>query len=248
MIMTGKPSSFISTFANLLLPEYCALCGASLCLEQAGPADGPLCRDCRRKACAALLYSRTDNIRYCGKCGYPLTSELGDCIACREKNWNFNSSMGLFLYQGIGRDLICAYKFENRRGLSRFFAGHILKFHEQHNPDSIIVPVPFRPASKKKRGWDQIEEIAVILKRYGQVEISSCLFRENGPAQKTMNYQRRLLNLNNKIHFNSKLKAPQEVLLIDDVFTTGATLDYCAGILKKAGTAEVNCIAIALDL
>ncbi|MBI9108915.1 MAG: ComF family protein [Spirochaetales bacterium] len=241
-------TDFVEKAADLILPNSCALCGASLCLENSAGRDVPLCNACRIAADEALYINSYSSLRRCRSCGYPLTSENSDCLSCRDKDWNFQSSLSLFLYNGIGRDLICSYKFENRRGLASYFADLILRYHQINHSDAVIIPVPFRPASKRKRGWDHIEEITSLLKKNKTVEISPCLRRDNGPAQKTMNYNKRLLNLNDRIHFNSKLRPPLKALLLDDVFTTGATLDYCAGVLKEAGTVEIYCLAIALDL
>jgi ComF family protein len=241
-------SEIFYTITDLLLPDTCALCGTSLCLQGACDNSIPLCDNCfiqaENELClnSSLIYSR------CRLCGYPLSSEEGVCLSCREKTWNFTSASSLFLYTETGRNLICAYKFENRRGLGHYFAGLIKQYQRKNHPEAVIVPVPFRSASKRKRGWDQIEEITSVLKKDDEITICPCLKRDDGPAQKTMNYEKRLLNLNNKIHYINKYSPPEKVVLIDDVFTTGATMDYCARVLKNAGTKNIFCLSIALDL
>ncbi len=246
--MKFKISALLTAASNLLLPDSCALCGTSLCIERAEAAGGiPLCISCRAAADAALIDRFWPSGR-CSVCGYPLTSETEKCVPCRAKEWNFNSCASLFLYEDTGKELICAYKFGNRRGLARYFAELILEYHRKCSPDSIIVPVPFRAASKRKRGWDQIEQITDEIIKISAAVIIPCLRRNNGPAQKTMDYQNRLNNLRGKIHLKQGINVPEKVLLLDDVFTTGATMDYCAQVLKKAGTEEINALSIALDL
>jgi ComF family protein len=248
------PKSFLKTLplllnADLVLPAACSICGKSLSLNRRScntPAS--LCLSCRIKADSEIFGIKYPVIRRCIKCGYPLTSEFELCGRCRGKSWNFESSTSLFIYQGIGKELITAYKFDNCRGLSTYFRSKIIEYHKDYHPDTTIIPVPFRPSSKRKRGWDHIEEIVDKIPKQNEVTVLKCLKRKNGSPQKIMDYSRRLQNLDGKIFIKNNQPTAKKVLLVDDVFTTGATLDYCAGILKKAGTESIFCITIALDL
>ena len=195
------------------------------------------------------LFSRAyPEIKRCNLCGYPLTSEDSICSRCRDKEWAFNSSTSLYLYRGLGKKIITSFKFDNRRKIAGYIAHHIAEFHTSSFPDYTIVPIPFRPAARRKRGWDQIEIICKILKTQYAIPVSCCLRRINGKPQKTMSYKNRLSNLENRIHVKKNKLPPTKVLLLDDVFTTGATMDCCARILKQKGTGEIHCIAVAIDL
>ena len=241
--------SFGTVSADILLPDYCANCGIRLCFNRSPELPAvALCEDCFKAANNSIFSINYPAIKRCSLCGYPLTSEFEICGRCRDKNWRFKSSTSLFLYEGTPKQLISAYKFENRKSLSHFFASHIYTLYKSSYSDSSIVPVPFRPSAKRKRGWDQIEIICRILRKEYNLPVSICLQRTNGPAQKTMNYTQRLLNLENKIRIKEKSQIPDKILLIDDVFTTGATMDSCAGVLLDSGCSNIRCLALALDL
>ena len=233
--------------ADLLLPEHCALCGCSLAGRRSpGAPSVPLCSRCFDAAGKALLKNCSCGFGFCGTCGYPLTSENRFCLSCREDEHLFDSAEGLFLYRGTGMKLIRAYKFNKCRELAGFFAMLAEEAYCRRYAGSVIVPVPARPSAKRRRGWDQIEEICRRLDR--TIAVSRCLRRDNGAAQKSLNFAERKRNLKGSIHFKSPLEAPSSVLLLDDVITTGSTFDYCAETLKNAGAKTVRCLAIAIDL
>ncbi|MDC7225900.1 MAG: ComF family protein [Spirochaetales bacterium] len=235
--------------ADLLLPDTCSICGRSLSLQRTG--DGwniPLCRECRDKADNSIFSRAYPAISRCTNCGFPLSSEESICSRCREREWSFDSATSLFLYLDTGKQLIRAYKFDNRKALSHYFAEKAAELQLYRRQGFTIVPVPFRPSAKRKRGWDQVEAICRILnKKYGY-KTSYCLKRINGRAQKTMNYEDRLTNLENGISLRYGTAVPDKVLLLDDVFTTGATMNRCSCVLKEAGCSTVVCLAMAIDL
>ncbi|HAK46074.1 MAG TPA: hypothetical protein DCO79_09190 [Spirochaeta sp.] len=235
--------------ADFVLPDLCAVCGISLAANRSSEdVRIPLCRDCKEKADNAVFNQNHPRINRCKSCGYPLTSEDDHCCRCRDKQWWFNSSSSIFLYLGIGKKLIKAYKFDNRKSLANYFAWLIYRIYQNQYQNHVVVPVPYRPSSKHRRGWDQIEVICGILKLEYKIPILKCLSRSNGRAQKTMNYSSRLKNLENRIQLKKMTVLPVKILLLDDVFTTGATMDCCACVLHDSGAVDISCIAIALDL
>ena len=247
--MTRKIPNLLSMAADMLLPDSCAVCGASLVLDRPlGVESLPLCSGCFSGIVQSVRNIRYPNLRKCIKCGYPLISELSFCGRCREREWHFDSADSLFFYTGKVKALIGAYKFDNRKKLAGLFAELIQREIPDNFRDYTIVPVPFRPSSKRRRGWDQVEAIVSILERNYSFKVSRCLKRREGRAQKTMDYEHRLLNLKNKIIVKSGINVPSEILLIDDVFTTGATMDFCAEVLAEAGAVKISCYSLAIDL
>ena len=224
---------------SLVFPRICVLC--NLPLEWYEPDETPVCRGCS----TAITGPAGDR---CPCCSIPLVSEIGMCTRCRVRGYAFDENYSLYLYSGDVRELISVYKFEKERSLSRWFAGRLAETCAERFPGRTVVPVPFRPESKRKRGWDQIEEITRHLSREADIPTSSILERRHGPSQKTLDYQARLSNLKGRIVLKKRAEVPERVLLLDDVFTTGATLHECAEVLKETGAARnVSALTIALD-
>jgi ComF family protein len=115
--------------------------------------------------------------------------------------------------------------------------------------DYTIVPSPPGQGKKKKKGWDQVERIASILgKVYGR-DISYLLFKKKGHVQKELNLEERKRNMQGRVSIKRKYakKIPQKIILLDDVFTTGATANECASVLKAGGAHEVISLTLAID-
>ena len=157
---------------------------------------------------------------------------------------------------------MAAYKFGKIIALADFFAA---KIHEVisnsviHDfpelQDAVIVPVPPRPGKIKDSGWDQIEHLLKRLKKNpGCLSVMRCLGRKKSKAQKQLSRAERLENLKGRIflknNFASKISGGSSVqafILIDDVITTGSTIEECAAVLKKAGAKKVYGICLFYD-
>ena len=114
--------------------------------------------------------------------------------------------------------------------------------------DIPVIPVPGLPSNKRKRGWDHIEEITKILKKKYKIKIHYCLGRKHSRPQKALNCEGRIINIKDSIFIKNKnLTENKAVLLLDDIITTGATLDECARILKETHIREVYALTIAMD-
>jgi ComF family protein len=113
-----------------------------------------------------------------------------------------------------------------------------------------LIPVPPRPGKIKEQGWDQVEYLAQALEkglgRAGQeIRACRCLKRLPSKTQKELGREDRLKNLQNRIILTQK--PPQSAIVIDDVITTGATLDACASVLKAGGAERVYGICLVYD-
>jgi ComF family protein len=136
--------------------------------------------------------------------------------------------------------LLRAYKFRGQRSLAHFFAAKILEARDIFFDGAVfgeltLVPVPPREGKIKKAGWDQIEAIARILEK--RVTVRRCLKRLPSMSQKKLNAEERAKNLKGRIICAKK--PPRNILLFDDVYTTGATLEVCSAALKESGAEKV---------
>lgn len=226
----------LSACLEALLPGACVLCGAA-----------PLGRGSSGPLCAACLQGLLPwNGARCVACGLPLISEEKECMRCRDAEWSFDSAYPLFAYSGAPRELISAYKKRGRKSLAAPLARIVAEEISRRWPGRTVVPVPPRPGKTRTRGWDQVEEIARILER-GGFRVARPLGRAAGAEQKRLGRIGRASNARASYFLRPGAASPEEVLLFDDVITTGATVDACARALKGGGARSVAVLALAAD-
>jgi len=229
---------------NYLFPETCALCESALIDSDEVPVG--LCKDCRASINPVL------NDAQCKICGKPLISEQETCLSCRNSYHSFDRLWSLFPYTGKYRKLLTAYKFGKKLPLADFFAQRIAEVvkNEPLLQNAVIVPVPPRPGKIKEAGWDQVDYLVKRIKKYlPDVSVKKLLKRGKSKVQKQLNRADRLDNLKGRITINNRVSnnAPDNVLLIDDVITTGATLEVCSAVLKENGAKKVYGICLFYD-
>ena len=143
-------------------------------------------------------------------------------------------------------------RLQNQRNLSLLFAEICKSVIKKRISENIfIVPVPPRPGKIRSRGWDQIEELSEILKVKFGYKVLKLLERTEKNQQKKLDRKKRLSS-KGKIYTESKLlkrlssenSLPEHVLLIDDVLTTGVTVESCCEILKNAGISKVDVLSL----
>ncbi|MDR0323957.1 MAG: ComF family protein [Treponema sp.] len=226
---------------GFLFPSVCPLCGKGL-MENQEIREG-LCEKCR----LALVLTKE---KECNLCGRPLISERDLCLSCRngeEKSWE--KLWVIFPYTGKYRNLLSEYKFKKNLRLAEYFAEQILGiiFNTGELNNACIVPVPPRPGKIKVCGWDQVDYLVKRLKKIGKNKISvcRCLKRKKSKTQKSLGRKERMENLKGRICVQGKV--PQTAFVIDDVITTGSTMETCASVLKEAGAKKVYGLCLFYD-
>ncbi|AGT43083.1 ComF family protein [Treponema pedis] len=247
-------------YAGLICPQKCLLCGTET------NCGLPICSACTSTEIEGALNFRLKNEeKFCKKCGRFLISEKEYCTNCRtailkeknlkdEKNEPIPQScdriFSIYPYQGKCGQLLVHWKNFSVRGFAEVFAKSISCFvNKKEELQNIkIVPVPPRPKKIKNKGWDQIEDTAVQLEHIYDFKILRCLKRKDGTAQKTLSREKRKTNLKGKIFIkNAKQMIPETLIILDDVMTTGATLNFCAAALKEAGCKKVYGLCLFFD-
>ena len=225
----GKFHKFI---ASLLYPVCCPYCGRVIA------ADKELCA-----ACDGKLPRIEDPI--CRVCG----QGLAFCF-CRKK-YRFYRCVTPFYYEGPAKTGMRRFKFQGKSEAAQPFAGEMANVIEEKIGFSIIdviVCVPMTKAAVSRRGYNQSELLAVELSKISGVkyEPGGLVKEVEHMSQHMVGYHERWSNVIGAFGvLNAEAVKNKNVLLVDDVMTTGATLNECASALKFAGAKEVFCVVFA---
>lgn len=192
----------------------------------------------------------------CECCGRELIGMKDKCMICRENPVlkNTDRVIPLFSYRLWNRELMFRWKMSEEREFSPIFAKLLCEVLRKTD-NRVIVPVPPRKGKIRKNGWDQIDELCSFLeKRYG-FKVLKILERNSSKQQKKLSRIQRLESIKSAYSLcSSKVidralkpfsgRLPSSVCIIDDVCTTGSTLESCAEILKKEGITVVNAVTL----
>jgi ComF family protein len=219
---------------------------ACVCCEQIldRPTDGPVCAACWRS-----ILPLTPPL--CDRCGDPLrtwrTQDLvaSVCARCRRSGSSIDRARAIGEYDGALRAIVHALKYDGRRSLSKRLAALMIERGADLLRDATcVVPVPLHPSRRRQRGFNQAADLA------RRLSIPTChaLRRVRATAtQASLPSSRRHQNMRGAFAATrrARLLDGAVVVLVDDVCTTGATLDACGRVLKAAGAAEVRALTAA---
>lgn len=185
----------------------------------------------------------------CSKCKLKLKRILKlNTITYKDKY--FDSHTYLFKYEEGIRDKLLKYKFRDHSYLYKFFSEIVINNCNLKRNYDIILPVPIHKKRKQKRGYNQSELIAKEIAKNINIEYSNKVLIKvvNTVPQSTLNQTQRMNNVLGiyKV-INSQMIDKKRILLIDDIFTTGSTVNECAKVLKQNGAQSVNILTIAKD-
>ncbi len=195
----------------------------------------------------------------CMKCGRHIQYEEDDlCTQCKSKNHHYISGMSVFSYEGAVRTAMSDLKYSSVSENAEFFADEAVKHCgsriKAFDPD-IIVPVPIHSRRRALRGYNQAELIAEGIASAVKIPLVSDLLirNKNTKAQKILDASARSGNVKNAFvcdmdRYNQDYISDHfgKVLLIDDIYTTGNTMENCTCALLEAGVAEVCILSIAI--
>ena len=233
----------------MFFPAPCEMCGDVLasasplpicetCLAALGPISGPLCECCGRPfPSQASLDARSPQ-----------------CFACRRGLYAFDAARSYGAYSDEMVKAITLLKYHRLTRLGGWFAKKLRTTAEATSilrATDVLVPVPLHPARRRERGYNQTELIAKPLGRLLQIPLDAGVLvrTKPRPPQLFLSRRERWLSVRGAYEIREASRIDKRrVLLIDDVFTTGATLDACARALKKAGAKSVVGLTVARAL
>ena len=216
-----------------LLAQDCLLCAAP-------SADEMLC-----PACAADLPRLL--APYCPRCALPCaTGET--CGRCLGQPPHFDDALALYRYDFPVDKLIQSFKYGHRLALGDYFGRQLAQLAATLDAD-LIMPLPLHIERLRQRGFNQALELARPLGRVCRlpIDVTSCQRVRHTPAQAGLPFRERVKNLRNAFQCATDLTG-KRIILIDDVMTTGASLDEFARTLKLHGAAEVTALVLARAL
>lgn len=214
------------------------------------PRGSLICRECLKE----LSFVRYPICRKCGK--QVLTETQKICYDCSRTNRSFSANRALLNYDDNARRCMVGIKYKNHREhvelFGKMMARRLGDFIIGENPDYLI-PVPVHPSRLRARGYNQAELLAkVIGSELGIPTRTDILYRKKQTeAMKSLNPLERLANLDEAfaIEKDNIPSKTRRVMLVDDIYTTGATIETCSKILCSAGleTASI-CVCIGSDI
>lgn len=225
---------------DLLYPRRCPVCG-----EIVKPEGALICPVCFPK----LSYVKGPTCKKCGKQVFNSTIEY--CYDCTRHRHSFEYGLALINYDDHARQSMAAIKYKNKRQYLDFYAEAICqRYAAQLRSMNVqaLIPVPIHASRKRQRGFNQAELLAdKIGARLGIPVYSDALCRSKKTLpQKQLNPTERLQNLQQAFQPGTIPPGVTDVILVDDIYTTGATLEACTRILKSAGIRRVYFVTICI--
>ena len=221
----------LDSILNLLFPVACILCQSQVHERRWGAA----CPECWAK-----LVPLPPPL--CPQCGVPAAAIEGLCEQCRKEEHAFDFARSALLFDEPLREILHHLKYSDRVSLANPLGG-ILKDCLDHEPftGNLIVPVPLHPSRERERGFNQAQLIAERLGR--DIDTRLLRRRKKTPSQTGLSRSQRKRNLAGA--FEVRAEAGGTVILVDDVYTTGSTMNEIAATLKRAGVRRVEVLTVA---
>ncbi|MGC1479169.1 MAG: ComF family protein [Chthoniobacterales bacterium] len=229
-----------TALSGLFFPPHCAVC------ERALSAGALICA-----GCAAGV--RRVELPRCGVCSHPFDGVAGEmeCSNCRGHEFYFDTAVSVMRCVGSVRDLLHRFKYGRERYLRRILGEWLAEALDDPRladvkPD-VLVPVPLHPARLRERQFNQAFELSEWVTRLRGVPTRQVLGRKRYTTTQTrFDRERRMQNLRDAFVLRQNADVTNNhILLVDDILTTGSTLDECGRVLLEAGAASVNAITVA---
>ena len=232
--------------ASVFFPGDCRLCQQLL----TGASRLPLCQEC-------LSSFKVIRPPICQLCGQPDASAPGDpqancvCVACQEQTYRFHLARSFGVYEGALARAIVLLKFERMEPLGEWFAGQleaVVRANAACLEADVVVPVPLHRNRERERGYNQVELFARPLAKRLELPFRPVLLMRTRPRPEKhlLHHEERWEAVRGAFAMKREGRVDNlRVLLLDDVMTTGATLDACARALREAGASSVLGLTVA---
>lgn len=235
----------LQTILDIIYPVRCPICSDIVL-----PKGERICPSCRKK----LPYVTQPR---CMKCSKPVEfDELEYCRDCERKRYHYDRGYAVWVYNNDMRHSIAEFKYNSKKEYARFYIDEIIKHYGKSiallTPD-VIVPVPLHRSKYRERGYNQADILARGIGKELDIPVLSRLLvrsRKTLP-QKKLNDKERLHNLSEAFDINRSRRNQcgikiTRVLLVDDIYTTGSTIEACTNVLKANGIDQVYFLVLCI--
>jgi competence protein ComFC len=238
--------SWLNTGLGFFYPEICQLCEQ----ERATAKDGFVGPECWRQV-------RFIRPPFCGRCGLPFQGDLTtifECTNCREMELHFRSARSAVVAKTVVLEAIHRFKYQRALWFGNFLADLLIR---EAGPElrgqkwDLIMPVPLHSLKQREREFNQAEILARHLSDATKIPLNTTLLRRvaSTKTQTRLARQQRAENMRRAFAIcDGRKLAGEKIVLVDDVFTTGATTSACAKALSAAGAGEVCVWTVARGL
>ena len=229
-----------SEILSVLFPRRCPVCE-----EIVSPRGALICPDCERQ----LHFLTEPTCQICGR--EILTDDAELCESCKRHRFLFKRNIALVGYDDVAARSISRIKYTGAREFLDYYGREAVRRRGgelRRMQIDAIVPVPVHPSRRRKRGYNQATVLAEVMgAELGVLVYEAALYRrKKTAASKELNAAERLKNLMSAFYAGPIPQDLRRVLLVDDIFTTGATMESCTRTLLAAGVEEVYCFALAI--
>jgi len=208
---------------NLTQPRYMGMC--AMCQSLFAPIEGPTCKNC----------------------GVPTEREVNRCVSCFGKTFHFTQNRATFAYAEIVRDLLLELKFNQDKQIAHSL-GKVWAICAPKIEDCILVPLPLHRKKQRERGFNQAEILARYLGERFNIPVENVVERViDTPPQSGLHPRQRMENIEGAfaIAKNADVQG-NKYIVIDDIYTTGASLNECARVLMVAGAVSVSSMTLCV--
>jgi predicted amidophosphoribosyltransferase len=226
------PRSLARSLLSLVVPPLCVACREP---ELSGAPVCPRCADGMEPIAAC-----------CRRCGAPVPYSVDSCPECRGRDLMFERAWAPFAYTGPARGVVLALKGPGIVAGAPFMAAAIARRAPCGVLDGVLVPAPAHPERMRRHGQNQAWMLARALGRLTGLPVREVLARRAGGLRQVgLERHARRANARGWILASGSLPPGTRAVLVDDVYTTGSTLDACAAALRGAGSGPVTAVCFA---
>lgn len=228
---------FIKGLLDVFFPPTCAFCGS---FDENG-----LCKNCREK----IEFIGNAGCKFCG---YPSNKLKGTASCdCKNERFAFEKAVSAAVYEGSLKDAIHRFKYYRKKVLAYAFSKLMEECYRNfiNDPVDFIISVPLFKRKETERGYNQSELLAGNLGKLLGIPVKKFISRiKNTASQTKLGRAERKENVKSAFQYQGPESMEAKVLLVDDIMTTGATINECCKTLKEAGKFKIYVLTLARGL